>query len=58
MENIIYLSEFLGTATLILLGNGVNYSVSATKMFANQSGKWIVIALGWGSWCAFGNYGC
>ncbi|MFU0909260.1 MIP/aquaporin family protein [Mesomycoplasma ovipneumoniae] len=47
MENIIYLSEFLGTATLILLGNGVNYSVSATKMFANQSGKWIVIALGW-----------
>lgn len=47
MESILFLAEFLGTATLILLGNGVNYSVNATKMFANQSGKWIVIALGW-----------
>ncbi|MXR12871.1 aquaporin family protein [Mycoplasma hyopneumoniae] len=47
MNNLFFLSEFLGTAILILLGNGVNYSVNATKMFANQSGKWIVIALGW-----------
>ncbi|MBN3534820.1 MIP/aquaporin family protein [Mycoplasma procyoni] len=42
------LSEFLGTLVLILLGNGVVYSVSANKMFANQPGKWIVIILGWG----------
>ncbi|CNS12966.1 Uncharacterised protein [Salmonella enterica subsp. enterica serovar Typhimurium str. DT104] len=39
MNNLFFLSEFLGTAILILLGNGVNYSVNATKMFANQSGK-------------------
>ncbi|MDJ1646057.1 MIP/aquaporin family protein [Mycoplasma phocimorsus] len=44
----IYLSEFLGTLFLILLGNGVVYSVSAKRMFANQSGKWIVIVMGWG----------
>ncbi|TDV24390.1 glycerol uptake facilitator protein [Mycoplasmopsis mustelae] len=42
------LSEFLGTMVLIILGNGVNYSVSARRMFANQSGKWIVIIFGWG----------
>ncbi|CAT04703.1 Aquaglyceroporin [Mesomycoplasma conjunctivae] len=48
MESILLLSEFLGTLFLILFGNGVNYSVSATKMFANQPGKWIVIALAWG----------
>lgn len=47
MESIIFLSEFFGTATLILLGNGANYSVNATKMFANQSGKWIIVAFGW-----------
>ncbi|WP_036458723.1 MIP/aquaporin family protein [Mycoplasma leonicaptivi] len=42
------LSEFLGTLVLILLGNGVVYSVSNNKMFANQPGKWIVIIFGWG----------
>nr|WP_027123276.1 aquaporin [Mesomycoplasma molare] len=42
------LSEFLGTLFLVLLGNGVVYSVSAKRMFANQSGKWSVITLGWG----------
>lgn len=42
------LSEFLGTLFLILLGNGVVYSVSGTKMFANQPGKWVVVAMGWG----------
>lgn len=47
MQSLIFLSEFLGTTTLILLGNGVNYSVNASKMFANQSGKWIIITLGW-----------
>nr|WP_322959018.1 MIP/aquaporin family protein [Mycoplasmopsis canis]WQQ12416.1 MIP/aquaporin family protein [Mycoplasmopsis canis] len=44
----IYLSEFIGTLLLVLLGNGVVYSVSAKKMFANQPGKWAVIAIGWG----------
>ncbi|MGZ9800265.1 MIP/aquaporin family protein [Mycoplasma sp. AC1221] len=42
------LSEFLGTMVLIILGNGVNYSVSGRKMFANQPGKWTVIIFGWG----------
>lgn len=41
-------SEFVGTALLILLGNGVVASTHFKRMFANQSGKWIVIALGWG----------
>ncbi|SYV97066.1 Uncharacterised protein, partial [Mycoplasmopsis edwardii] len=36
----LYLSEFLGTLLLVLLGNGVVYSVSAKRMFANQPGKW------------------
>ena len=40
-------SEFVGTALLILLGNGVCAATSYKKMFANQSGKWICIALGW-----------
>ncbi|WP_117275091.1 MIP/aquaporin family protein [Mycoplasmopsis edwardii] len=44
----LYLSEFLGTLLLVLLGNGVVYSVSAKRMFANQPGKWVVIALAWG----------
>lgn len=48
------LSEFLGTAILILLGNGVGYSVSGSKMFANQPGKWVVIAFGWGFAVMFG----
>lgn len=43
-----YWGEFLGTLFLILLGNGVVYSVSAKRMFANQPGKWIVITMGWG----------
>lgn len=42
------LGEFLGTMILTILGNGVCYSVSHKKMFANQSGKWIVVALAWG----------
>lgn len=41
-------SEFLGTMVLIFLGNGVVASVSFKRMFANQSGKWIVIAMAWG----------
>lgn len=41
-------SEFIGTAILVLLGNGVCAATSLKKMFANQSGKWVLIALGWG----------
>lgn len=48
------LAEFIGTLVLIMLGNGVGYSVSAKRMFANQSGKWIVIALAWGFAVLFG----
>ena len=43
------LGEFLGTMFLIILGNGVCYATSHSRMFANQKGnKWILIALGWG----------
>ncbi|WP_052663024.1 MIP/aquaporin family protein [Mycoplasmoides pirum] len=41
-------SEFIGTAILILLGNGSVAAVSFKRMNANQSGKYILIALGWG----------
>ncbi|OYD26559.1 glycerol uptake facilitator protein [Mycoplasma testudineum] len=41
-------AEFLGTFILIIFGVGVNASVSYSKMFANQPGKWIVVAIGWG----------
>ena len=41
-------SEFIGTAILIILGNGVCAATSLKRMNANQSGKWIVIAMGWG----------
>jgi glycerol uptake facilitator protein len=39
--------EFLGTFILILLGNGVNASVSLRKTYAENAG-WMVIATGWG----------
>ncbi len=42
------LGEFLGTLLIILIGNGVVYSTSHVKMFANQSGKWVLISLAWG----------
>lgn len=41
------LGEMLGTFILVLLGNGVCFSVNHRKMFANQPGKWIAIAIGW-----------
>ncbi|TQC54741.1 aquaporin family protein [Mycoplasmopsis cynos] len=44
----VYASELVGTLFLVLLGNGVVFSVSHKRMFANQPGKWVVIALGWG----------
>jgi glycerol uptake facilitator protein len=51
-----YLAEFLGTAVLVLLGNGVvaNVVLAETK---GHAGGWIVIAFGWGMavfvavWC-------
>lgn len=42
------IGELLGTMILIIIGNGVCFSVSHSKMFANQPGKWIVITLAWG----------
>ena len=41
-----YLSEFLGTMFLILLGDGVCCAVSLNKSKAQNSG-WLVIAFGW-----------
>lgn len=43
----VYLAEFIGTAILILLGNGVVANVVLNKTKGNDSG-WIVITLGWG----------
>jgi len=51
-----YLAEFIGTALLILLGNGVVANVVLPKTKGSNSG-WIVITLGWGMavyvavWC-------
>lgn len=41
-----YLAEFLGTAILIALGNGVVANVVLNKTKGNNSG-WIVISFGW-----------
>lgn len=41
------LGEFLGTALLVLLGNGVVAGVVLSKTKSHNSG-WIVITLGWG----------
>src|SRR5258708_10221165 len=43
----IFFSEFLGTAILIIFGNGVVANVVLNKTKGNASG-WIVIAFGWG----------
>jgi len=42
-----FLGEFIGTALLIILGDGVVANVVLNKTKGNNSG-WIVIALGWG----------
>jgi glycerol uptake facilitator protein len=42
-----YLAEFLGTAILVLLGNGVVANVVLRKTKGNNGG-WIVISAGWG----------
>ncbi|MCK7559952.1 aquaporin family protein [Chitinophaga sedimenti] len=41
-----FLAEFLGTALLIILGNGVVANVLLTKS-KGQNGGWIVITFGW-----------
>ena len=43
----IFLSETLGTMTLILLGNGVVANVLLSQSKGQNSG-WIVITAGWG----------
>jgi glycerol uptake facilitator protein len=51
-----YIAEFVGTALLVLLGNGVVANVVLPKTKGNGSG-WIVITFGWGMavfvavWC-------
>ena len=51
-----YLAEFIGTALLVLLGNGVVANVVLPKTKGSGSG-WIVITFGWalavfvGVWC-------
>jgi glycerol uptake facilitator protein len=42
-----YLAEFVGTALLVLFGNGVVANVVLARTKGNNSG-WIVITLGWG----------
>jgi glycerol uptake facilitator protein len=42
-----YVAEFVGTALLILLGNGVVANVVLARTKGNDSG-WVVIAAGWG----------
>lgn len=50
-----YIAEFVGTAILVLLGNGVCAAVLLTRSKAQGSG-WIVIATGWGLAVAMGVY--
>jgi glycerol uptake facilitator protein len=56
MKMNVYLAEFLGTAILVLLGNGVVANVVLAKTKGNNAG-WIVITFGWamavfvGVWC-------
>ena len=43
----VYLAEFIGTAILLLLGNGVVANVVLNKT-KGHGADWIVIAFGWG----------
>lgn len=42
-----YLAEFIGTALLLLLGNGINMTLSLRKSFG-KGGGWMVTCFGWG----------
>lgn len=46
-SNAMYLSEFVGTMILILLGNGVGANVTLKTSYAKGSG-WMVITTAWG----------
>lgn len=48
--------EFLGTALLVLLGNGVVAGVVLPKTKNHNSG-WIVITFGWGTCCSYCSVG-
>ncbi len=50
-----YLGEFLGTATLMLLGSGVVAGVLLPQS-KSQNGGWLVIAVAWGLAVLFGIY--
>jgi len=50
-----YLGEFLGTATLMLLGSGVVAGVLLPQS-KSQHGGWLVIAVAWGLAVLFGIY--
>lgn len=50
-----YLAEFVGTAILILLGNGVVANVVLNKS-KGQNGGWMVITAGWGLGVAMAVY--
>src|ERR1700744_3757933 len=43
----LWMGEFMGTFILLLLGNGVNASVSLRKTYAENAG-WLVVTTGWG----------
>lgn len=51
----IYVAELIGTALLVLLGDGVVAGVLLTKSKA-QNGGWVVVTLGWGFAVAMAAY--
>jgi len=51
----VYLAECIGTALLVLLGNGVVATVALNKS-KGQNGGWIVVTLGWGLAVTFAAY--
>jgi glycerol uptake facilitator protein len=50
-----YLAEFIGTALLVLLGNGVVAGV-LLKNSKSENAGWLVITVGWGLAVTFGVY--
>jgi glycerol uptake facilitator protein len=51
----VFLGEFIGTALLLLLGNGVCAAVTLAKSKARDAG-WVVVAFGWGFAVMVGAY--
>jgi glycerol uptake facilitator protein len=47
LSHSVWMGEFMGTFILLLLGNGVNASVSLRKTYAENAG-WLVVTTGWG----------